>query len=210
MLSYYFQALFRFPLFERVGVSQNRQYMSRQVNTVIMVNADGLSNVLQNKAWTKLYPAGVLTVEHRIYQAIPSNVSLIMDDSDIVYMTQEGGEPSAVSIGGDQPCNDGLGWRINVNYYGEPKTQLVRHHVQHYYSHCLTSRSTRAEYYMVLSLPEVFLGHDLQKDMIDGLHSLFDTKLESIEVLTAYHFDYIKGRDYILPPKAQETPASKL
>ncbi len=88
--------------------------------------------------------------------------------------------------------------------------QLVVHHVHRYYRHCVTSCPTRSEYYMVVSLPEVFLGHDLQKDMIDGLHSLYDTKLESIEALTAYHFDYIKGRDYILPSKVQKPESSKL
>ncbi len=205
----YFQALFRLSLSGKVGDSPGYQSMSNRADTVL-IDADGLSNVLENKTWTKLYPAGLLTVEHRIYQAIPSNVSLIMDDSDIAYMTKENDEPSGLSIGGEQPCNDGLGWRINVNYYGESNPQLVLHHVHRYYRHCVTSCPIRDEYYMVVSLPDDFLGAVRQKNIADGLGSLFGTKIESMEVLTAYHLDYIEGRDYLLPSQTTETTANKL
>ncbi len=204
-----FQAVFRISLTWNINPDLGHQHILQQASGTVPLTADSLTEVLKNKVWTKtLYPSGLLTLEHKIYQAIPDNVRFITTDCDVMFMTQEGGQPSAVSIGGAQPCNDSFGWRINVNYYGEPHTELVLHHVLRHYRHCLATGSTRSEYYIVLSLPERFLAFRKKEDLHSGLCKLWDVAQKAIEIMTAYHFDF--RQDYLLPSTKVGAQVGKL
>ena len=167
------------------------------------ITSSQLENVLaKENVASKLYPDGLIVLEHLAFNCSPTNVSHIAPYHDTILITGNDVTPgTSISIGGSISCDDEHGYRYNFNYSGFNDLNECLLHMYKHLKTCVDRQDLRESIYLIATIPNIMESKYGPNELTRFFSEKLSIPMSSVNYLHQYVFEYTDLKHNVLERK---------